>query len=224
MKHNYTIDNGRYLIFDRDGQGGHFSEQIPLFAEDVSGRFSENIILSEMKEKSVGLNKRNLRFNLSVVMGGIPAGLAIAFMLADSSSESFNMIDTAISGLIIGMIMTVFGMLISSFFNKEELSRIYIDELVESDDVKAELRSYYEDFAVLAISDHIRVKGIKEVDVSKFKIKTASKIKKEGFSSKVRSMRLYGECYYNNNSYKLTVMVNFNQEYYNLKVIEFSID
>jgi hypothetical protein len=224
MKHNYTIDNGRYVISGGDGQGSHLSEKISLFAEDISGRFAENIILSEMKEKSVRLNKRNLRLNLSIIIVSIPAGLAIAFMLADSNSESFNMTGTAVSGIITGIFMMLFGMLISSFFNKEELSRIYIDELVESDDVKAELRSYYEGFAVLAISDHIRVKGIKEVDVSKFKIKTIGRIKKEGFSSAVRSMRLCGECHYNNASYKLTVMVHFNPEYYNLKVIGFSID
>lgn len=229
MKYKHTIDDGRYVLSSGAGHGCYFSERVPLFAEDISERFSQNEILSNMKKKSIALNKNTTKKILLTLITSLAVGLIIVFTV-NGVSSGIKLIYQILAGLFTGIIIMLPALIVMSFLSKEELSSFYINRLVTSKDVEAGLRSYYAEFAALAIANHMRVKGIKKVEVSNFTIDTidtidtARKKSKDGFSSLVRVLILNGTCHYNHDDYSIKVRVNFNPEYYNLKVVGYSIE
>ena len=224
MKHSYTIDNGRYITSNGGGRGSSISEQVPLYAEDISGRFARNNILLVMKKKGKEHNKKSGRRLLSIIAASLVAGFVILFATNDTGGNAEVISQMVFAGFMLGMFIAIAALLAVGFVHKEELSSVYINELIASEDVKAALRSYYEEFALLAISDHIRTKGIEAVDISDFTIERFGTTKKEGHSHLVRVLGLHGICSHNNIDYKVKVTINFNPEYYNLKVTGFSIE
>ena len=225
MKESYTVDDGRIVISHGAGRGSSLSERVPLFAENVLQRFSKNETYIDMRVAGEKLQGR-VSFEMRVVIGiamVVFVGLSIINVQSTMNAAGAVIINEAdiIFSFIATMFLASLVMLVISFTRPEEIPNDDIIQLATESDVRAALRSYYEEFVVVAVDEFSNSKTANKPEIIDFKIETIGDLGK-GFGS--RQIKLSGRCDSQYKFYNVEVLLNFNPIYHNLKVVKFSIE
>ena len=225
MKESYTVDDGRIVISHGAGRGSSLSERVPLFAENVLQRFSKNETYIDMRVAGEKL-QGSVSFEMRVVIGiamVVFVGLSIINVQSTMNAAGAVIINEAdiIFSFIATMFLASLVMLVISFTRPEEIPNDDIIQLVTESDVRAALRSYYEEFVVVAVDEFSNSKTANKPEISEFKIETVGDLGK-GFGN--RQIKLSGRGDSQDKFYKVEVLLNFNPIYHNLKVVKFSVE
>ena len=225
MKESYTVDDGRIVISHGAGRGSSLSERVPLFAENVLQRFSKNETYIDMRVAGEKLQGR-VSFEMRVVIGiamVVFVGLSIINVQSTMNAAGAVIINEAdiIFSFIATMFLASLVMLVISFTRPEEIPNDDIIQLATESDVRAALRSYYEEFVVVAVDEFSNSKTANKPEIIDFKIETIGDLGK-GFGS--RQIKLSGRSDSQYKFYNVEVLLNFNPIYHNLKVVKFSIE
>lgn len=225
MKESYTIDDGRIVISHGAGRGGSLSERVPLFAENVLERFSKNKTYIDMRVAGEKLQGR-ASFETRIVIGvAVVVFVVVSIINIQSSMNAAGAFTINEIGIIFNFLTTMFlaslVMLVISFTRPEEIPNDDIIQLATESDVRVALRSYYEEFVVVAVDEFSNSKTANKPEISEFKIETVGDLGK-GFGN--RQIKLSGRCDSQDKFYKVEVLLNFNPIYHNLKVIKFSVE
>lgn len=221
MRRKYQVQNGCIIISSGNGRASTLSEKIPLFDENIAGRFSENETYLDMQKASLVLQRKSSRiFWISIVSVVI---LSIYYVgNAYKSNGGVNDIAEAAVGVLLMAGLFLIPVLVAGiFFVKENISGCRINILVDDDDVRSSLRSYYGEFVTEVISDILNSRNAVKIDIQDFAISAIAEI-----DSKVgeREVILNGMCRTEDRVYDIKVKTRFNPIYYNLKVVGYEIE
>lgn len=207
MKKTYTVYDGCIILSNGAGRGSTTLERDSFLGLDISEAFKTNSTYLEMQKAAKAMNK----YNNNIIL--------LAFILAISVGLLAIGLSNNVMGFILAVPALVVILLLTSFLEKRNIGLDKISNLVVQPLVSETLRTYFDTFVETKTSNFSNSIDYTAPRITGFKVET----KADNTNLASREIKLSGRAWGKEFFTDIELVINFNPEYYNLKLIEYTI-